>query len=101
MPYKLSKVPAGDPIRLRDAKLEVPDRPILPFIRGAGPGPDIWRASVHVFDAAVEKIYGGKKKIAWMEVYAGEKSHKLFQTWLSDGAGGAVPGLLGAAQGAR
>ena len=84
MAYKQVKVPAGDPIRGRDGKLEVPDRPILPFIEGDGTGPDIWRASVHVFDAAVAKVYGGKRKIAWMEVYAGEKAHNLFQTWLPD-----------------
>ena len=84
MAYKLSKVPAGDPIRLRDGKLEVPDRPILPFIEGDGTGPDIWRASVHVFDAAVKKVYGDKRQIAWMEVYAGEKAFKQFQSWLPD-----------------
>jgi isocitrate dehydrogenase len=84
MEYKLSKVPAGDPIRLRDGKLEVPDRPILPFIEGDGTGPDIWRASVHVFDSAVKKLYGGKRQIAWMEVYAGEKSFKQFNSWLPD-----------------
>jgi isocitrate dehydrogenase len=84
MAYKLSKVPAGDPIRLRDGKLEVPDRPILPFIEGDGTGPDIWRASVYVFDEAVKKIYGGKRKIAWMEVYAGEKAFQQFQSWLPD-----------------
>ena len=84
MEYKLSKVPAGDPLRLRDGKLEVPDRPILPFIEGDGTGPDIWRASVHVFDSAVKKLYGGKRQIAWMEVYAGEKSFKQFDSWLPD-----------------
>jgi isocitrate dehydrogenase len=84
MAYKLSKVPGGDPIRLRDGKLEVPDRPILPFIEGDGTGPDIWRASVHVFDSVVRKLYGGKRQIAWMEVYAGEKSFKQFNTWLPD-----------------
>src|SRR5213080_3496961 len=84
MAYKLSKVPGGESIRLRDGKLEVPDRPILPFIEGDGTGPDIWRASVHVFDSAVKKRYGAKRQIAWMEVYAGEKSFKQFNTWLPD-----------------
>jgi isocitrate dehydrogenase len=84
MAYKLSKVPAGEAIRLRDGKLDVPDRPILPFIEGDGTGPDIWRASVHVFDAAVKKVYGGKRQIAWMEVYAGEKAFKQFNNWLPD-----------------
>jgi isocitrate dehydrogenase len=84
MAYKLSKVPAGDPIRLRDGKLQVPDRPVLPFIEGDGTGPDIWRASVYVFDEAVKRIYAGKREIAWMEVYAGEKAYKQFNTWLPD-----------------
>jgi isocitrate dehydrogenase len=84
MAYKLSKVPAGEPIRLRDGTLEVPDRPILPFIEGDGTGPDIWRASVHVFDSAVKKIYGGKRQIAWMEVYAGGKAFERFNSWLPD-----------------
>jgi isocitrate dehydrogenase len=64
--------------------LEVPDHPIIPFIEGDGTGPDIWRASVRVLDAAVEKEFGGKKKIAWAEVYAGEKAKNLFDTWLPD-----------------
>ncbi|MBM4266905.1 MAG: NADP-dependent isocitrate dehydrogenase [Deltaproteobacteria bacterium] len=67
-----------------DGTLVVPDRPILPFIEGDGTGPDIWRASQRVFDAAVEKAYGGKKKIAWVEVYAGEKSFNRFKNWLPD-----------------
>src|SRR5690348_3159623 len=79
------KVPeGGSKIALRGGKLDVPDRPILPFIEGDGTGPDIWRASVRVFDAAVQKAYGGKRKIAWMEVYAGEKAFKKFDTWLPD-----------------
>jgi isocitrate dehydrogenase len=74
----------GKPITISAGRLEVPDQPILPFIEGDGTGPDIWRASQRVLDAAVEKAYGGKKKIAWMEVYAGDKSKKLFDTWLPD-----------------
>ena len=62
----------------------MPDQPILPFIEGDGTGPDIWRASQRVFDAAVAKAYGGRRKIAWMEVFAGDKSKKLFDTWLPD-----------------
>ncbi len=65
-----------------DGKLNVPDEPILPFIEGDGTGPDIWRSSVRVFDAAVAKAYGGKKKIAWHEVYAGEKAKRQFGDWL-------------------
>jgi isocitrate dehydrogenase len=80
------QIPAGaEAIRTRsDSTLEVPDRPIVPFIEGDGTGPDIWRASVRVLDAAVEKEFGGKKKIAWTEVYAGEKAKNLFDTWLPD-----------------
>jgi isocitrate dehydrogenase len=74
----------GKPITKSAGRLEVPDQPILPFIEGDGTGPDIWRASQRVLDAAVEKAYGGKKKIAWMEVYAGDKSKKQFDTWLPD-----------------
>src|SRR5262252_3862848 len=78
-------VPAdGAPITRRDGRLVVPDNPIIPFIEGDGTGPDIWRASVRVLDAAVEKEFGGRKKIAWTEVYAGEKSKQLFDTWLPD-----------------
>jgi isocitrate dehydrogenase len=72
------------PITLQNGRLNVPDDPIIPFIEGDGTGPDIWRASVRVLDAAVEKAYGGKKKIAWKEVYAGEKSFKQFNNWLPD-----------------
>jgi isocitrate dehydrogenase len=64
--------------------LAVPDNPILPFIEGDGTGPDIWRASQRVFDAAVEKAYGGRRKIAWYEVYAGEKAFNTFGTWLPE-----------------
>src|SRR6266404_442524 len=67
-----------------DGKLDVPDHPIIPFIEGDGTGPDIWRASVRVLDAAVEKEFGGRKKIAWTEVFAGEKAKTLFDTWLPD-----------------
>ncbi|MBK6597239.1 MAG: NADP-dependent isocitrate dehydrogenase [Proteobacteria bacterium] len=74
----------GAKISIAHGKLHVPDQPIIPFIEGDGTGPDIWRASVRVLDAAVAKSYGGKRKIHWMEVYAGEKSHKLFNTWLPD-----------------
>ncbi|MBX9681991.1 MAG: NADP-dependent isocitrate dehydrogenase [Gemmataceae bacterium] len=84
MEYKLTAVPAGDKITMSGGKLKVPDQPIVPFIEGDGTGPDIWRASVRVLDAAVEKAYGGKKKIAWMEVLAGEKSFIKHQNWLPD-----------------
>ena len=84
MPYQNVKVPAGDKISIAGGKLQVPDRPIVPFIEGDGTGADIWRASVRVFDAAVAKAYGGKRKISWMEVYAGEKAFTKFNNWLPD-----------------
>jgi isocitrate dehydrogenase len=74
----------GQKITISGGKLQVPNRPIVPFIEGDGTGRDIWRASVRVMDAAVAKAYGGKRKIEWMEVYAGEKSHKAFNSWLPD-----------------
>ena len=74
----------GAKISIRDGRLDVPDRPIIPFIEGDGTGPDIWRASVRVFDAAVHKAYAGRRQIKWMEVYAGEKSFNLFNTWLPE-----------------
>ena len=81
--YKLAKVPSGgDKITFEKGSLKVPDRPIIPFVEGDGTGPDIWRASVRVFDAAVEKAYGGQRRIAWMEVFAGEKSFSQFKDWL-------------------
>jgi isocitrate dehydrogenase len=74
----------GGTITISDGKLTVPDHPVIPFIEGDGTGADIWRASVRVFDAAVEKSTNGKKKIAWYEVYAGEKAKNLFDSWLPD-----------------
>jgi len=74
----------GSAIERRNGQLVVPDRPIIPFIEGDGTGRDIWRASVRVLDAAVEKAYAGTRRIAWMEVYAGEKSFKTFNSWLPD-----------------
>jgi len=71
-------------ITLKNGRLVVPDDPIIPFIEGDGTGPDIWRASVRVLDAAVEKSYAGRRRIAWKEVYAGEKSFKQFNSWLPD-----------------
>ena len=72
------------PISRSNGRLVVPDDPIIPFIEGDGTGPDIWRASVRVFDAAIEKAYGGKRRVEWLEVLAGEKSFKRFSTWLPD-----------------
>jgi isocitrate dehydrogenase len=81
--YTYAKVPSkGDRIGYENDSLKVPDNPIIPFIEGDGTGADIWKASVRVFDAAVEKAYGGARKVAWMEVYAGEKSFNIHKDWL-------------------
>ncbi|MBU6210959.1 MAG: NADP-dependent isocitrate dehydrogenase [Gammaproteobacteria bacterium] len=74
----------GAKITIANGKLAVPNNPIIPYIEGDGTGPDIWRASVRLIDAAVAKAYGGQRQIHWLEVYAGEKSNKLFNTWLPD-----------------
>jgi isocitrate dehydrogenase len=74
----------GEKIRMENGTLVVPDQPILPFIEGDGTGPDIWRASQRVFDAAVEKAYDGKRKVVWKEVYAGENAFNRFGEWLPD-----------------
>ena len=85
MTYSHSTVPPdGERIRFSNGKLHVPQRPIVPFIEGDGTGPDIWRASVRVFDAAVEKAYGGVRRVAWMEVYAGQKAFDRFGEWLPE-----------------
>ena len=74
----------GSKIQMDNGKLLVPDNPVIPFIEGDGIGPDIWKASVRVFDAAVEKAYSGERKIDWLEVYAGEKAFNKFNNWLPD-----------------
>jgi isocitrate dehydrogenase len=84
MAYKDVTPPAGGKISIQNGKLTVPENPILPFIRGDGTGPDIWAASVRVFDAAVQKAYGGKRKVSWFEVFAGEAAKNKFDNWLPD-----------------
>ena len=74
----------GAKITIANGKLQVPDNPIIPFIEGDGTGPDIWRAAVRVFDAAVAKSYAGRRKIHWLEIFAGEKANNRFGTWLPD-----------------
>jgi isocitrate dehydrogenase len=74
----------GQPIEYRNQRFEVPDHPIIPFIEGDGTGRDIWKASQRVFDAAVEKAYGGKRAIRWFRVFAGEEAFRKFNTWLPD-----------------
>jgi isocitrate dehydrogenase len=75
---------SGNPITIQGGKLLVPNNPIIPYIEGDGTGADIWRATVRVLDAAVAKAYSGQRQIHWLEVYAGEKAFKLFDTWLPD-----------------
>lgn len=82
MSFPRYEVPEGQTITVQRGKLHVPDRPIIPFVEGDGTGPDIWRASVRIFDAAVEQSYGGQRKIMWMEVLAGEKAFKEAGDWL-------------------
>jgi isocitrate dehydrogenase len=85
MPSAAPQIPKdGTAITHEGGRLTVPDQPIIPFIEGDGTGPDIWRASQRVLDAAVAKAYGGKRRIRWMEVYAGEKAKKQFDNWLPD-----------------
>lgn len=75
----------GQAITVYNGQLQVPDNPVIPFIEGDGTGRDIWKASQRVFDAAVEKAYGGKRRLVWYEIFAGEKSHKRFNEWLPKG----------------
>ena len=84
MAYTTTTVPAGDKISMKSGRMAVPENPIIPFIRGDGTGADIWKASQPVFDAAVAKAYGGKRKISWMEVFAGEESFNRFKDWLPE-----------------
>src|SRR5262245_28788103 len=80
----MTTAPQGDRIHIENGKLTVPDHPVIPFIEGDGTGRDIWRASVRVFDAAVAKAYGGRRRIVWHEVLAGEKAFKQTKNWLPD-----------------
>jgi len=85
MTYQIISMPkAGEKISIAKGKLSVPDHPILPFVEGDGTGRDIWRASQRVFDAAVSQAYGEKRKIEWMEVFAGEKAYQKVGSWLPD-----------------
>ena len=83
--YQYATVPSnGERIGFENGALQVPPNPIIPFIEGDGTGPDIWRASVRVFDAAIEKAYGGERRVEWMKVFAGEESFTKYQNWLPD-----------------
>src|SRR5450755_4896264 len=87
MPESYNGVPVpadGARITYKDGRIQVPPNPIIPYIEGDGIGRDIWKASVRVFDAAVEEAYGGKRKVEWYEVFAGEKAKEKFNTWLPD-----------------
>ena len=85
--------PDGEPIRVENGKFQVPDNPIIPFIEGDGTGRDIWRASRQVFDAAVAKAYGGRRRVVWYEIFAGEKAFNLFNAWLPEGTLAAIRDL--------
>ena len=83
--YNGLKLPRdGQAIEYENGQYHIPDHPIIPFIEGDGTGRDIWKASQRVFDAAVEKAYGGKRAIQWFEIFAGEKAYRQFNTWLPD-----------------
>ena len=97
--YKHLAPADGEPITMRDGKLSVPTEPIIPFIEGDGTGPDIWRASQLVLDGAVRKAYGSKRRIAWFEVLAGEKSKNLLNTWLPEETVAAISKYLVAIKG--
>ncbi len=84
MPYKDITPPQGGKISIQNGQLKVPNNPVMPFIRGDGTGPDIWAASQRVFDAAVQRAYGGTRQIAWFETYAGQTAKDRFDTWLPD-----------------
>jgi isocitrate dehydrogenase len=89
----------GDTITMRDGRLQVPAQPVIPFIEGDGTGPDIWRASQHVFDAAVQRAYGDKRRVAWLEVLAGEKAKNQLNSWLPDDTLAAIDHYLVAIKG--
>jgi isocitrate dehydrogenase len=98
--YNGVPVPAsGAPINYGNGRYQVPDNPIVPFIEGDGTGRDIWKASVRVFDAAVEKAYGRKRRVAWYEVFAGEKAMSKFKSWLPDDTVNAIRDLRVAIKG--
>src|SRR3982751_6480457 len=83
--YRYATRPAtGNAIRFEKGVLTVPSNPVIPYVEGDGTGPDIWRASVRVFDAAIRKAYGSKRSVSWMKVYAGEEAHAKFGEWLPD-----------------
>lgn len=84
MTKNLIQVPEGEKIIFKDSVIQTPDQPIIGFIEGDGTGPDIWKASKYLFDSAVEFCYGNKRKIAWMELYAGEKANKVANTYLPE-----------------
>ena len=98
--YNGNPVPTnGQPIDFRNGKFIIPDRPIIPFVEGDGTGRDIWKASRRIFDAAVEKAYGGKRQVAWYEIYSGEKAYQMFQQWMPEDTVEAVRALRVAIKG--
>jgi len=98
-PHQPPALREGEAIALRDGRLQVPSTPIIPFIEGDGTGPDIWRASQHVFDGAVTRAYGGKRRVVWAEVLAGEKAKNQTSSWLPDETIAAIDRYLVAIKG--
>jgi len=82
MSYQTVQPPVGGKVTIKNGKIHCPDNPVIPFIRGDGTGSDIWAASERVFNAAVEKAYGARRRISWFEVFAGETAKQKFDTWL-------------------
>src|SRR5260370_39780902 len=101
MPTPTTPPPAGDKITVSAGHLNVPANPVIPFIRGDGTGRDIWRASRRVFDAAVEKAYGGGRRIVWYEIFAGEKAFNQFGGWMTDDSVKTIGEFAGGIQGPR
>ena len=99
LPHQPHAPPGGDAITMRDGRLQVPAQPIIPFIEGDGTGPDIWSAAQHVFDGAVSRAYGSKRRIAWLEVLAGEKAKNQTSSWLPDETLAAIDRYLVAIKG--
>src|ERR671911_432866 len=99
LPHQPHAPPDGEAITMRDGRLQVPAQPIIPFIEGDGTGPDIWSAAQHVFDNAVSRAYGSRRRIAWLEVLAGEKAKNQTSSWLPDETLAAIDRYLVAIKG--
>ncbi|HYF39369.1 MAG TPA: NADP-dependent isocitrate dehydrogenase [Gemmatimonadales bacterium] len=99
LPQRPHAPPDGEAVTMRDGRLQVPAQPVIPFIEGDGTGPDIWRAAQHVFDNAISRAYGARRRIAWLEVLAGEKAKNQTSSWLPDETLAAIDRYLVAIKG--